>query len=231
MSVKIGSALIHVGGCGLISLRCVGLVANNMTRWRHKVSSAWTGVERFIRRPFAVLSACWRRVNISTNPAMAGTVLLRVPSSLFQRRWKHWLALGGMVLSKERRLRLRSSRRARNCLMVSIAHPRMTFCVLQAVSPLRSFLREIDFYLALSSLSLGRKRSSMARKRCRVICHCSIGPPWTIPMNSSRYTSTWARDVARACGDRASQLLSASSGASESSVDVLSRLVSAKSSR
>ena len=32
--------LIHVGGCGLISLRCVGLVANNAIIWRHKISSA-----------------------------------------------------------------------------------------------------------------------------------------------------------------------------------------------
>ena len=32
-------APIHVGVCGLIFLRCVGLAANYATRWRHKVSS------------------------------------------------------------------------------------------------------------------------------------------------------------------------------------------------
>ena len=49
---------IHVGGFGLISLRCVGLDANDATRWRHTISSLWTGVDRFIRIPFAILRAC-----------------------------------------------------------------------------------------------------------------------------------------------------------------------------
>ena len=53
-------APIHVGVCGLIPIRCVGMAANNETILRHKVSSVWTGVDRFIWRPFAVLSACWR---------------------------------------------------------------------------------------------------------------------------------------------------------------------------
>ena len=75
-------APINVGGCGLIYLRCVSMVANYATRWSHKVSSACTGVDRFIRLPFAVLSACWRRVNIPAALAVAGTVLHRVPSSL-----------------------------------------------------------------------------------------------------------------------------------------------------
>ena len=56
-------------------------------------------------------------------------------------------------------------------------------------------------------------------------------PPWTIPMKSSRYTLTWARATARACGNRAHKLLSASSVASESSAEVCGGLVSAKSSR
>ena len=142
-------APIHVGRCGLISLRCVGLVNNDVTRWRHKVSSAWTGGDRFIRRLFAVLSACWRQVNILAFPAMVGTVLLRVPSSLCQRRQEHRLTLGGMVLIRERILRLQSSRRVRTCLTVSIAHHRTTFCLLRAASPLRSFLREIGSSLAV----------------------------------------------------------------------------------
>ena len=150
---------IHVGECGLISLRCVGLVANDATRWRHKVSFAWTGVDRFIRRPLGVLSVCWRQVNIFSAPAMAETVLNRVPSNLFQCRRDHRLALGGMVLSRERILRFQSSGRVSNCLTVSIAHSRTNFCVLQATSPLRSFLREIGYSLALSSFLLGRKRS------------------------------------------------------------------------
>ena len=50
-------------------------------------------------------------------------------------------------------------------------------------------------------------------------------------MKSSRYTSTWARDVACVYGDRASQLLSTSSVASASSAEVCGGLVSAKSSR
>ena len=32
-------APIHVGGCGMVSRRCVGLAANDATRWRHTVSS------------------------------------------------------------------------------------------------------------------------------------------------------------------------------------------------
>ena len=181
-------APIHVGGCGLISLRCVGLVDNDAIRWRHKVSSAWTGGDRFIWHLFAVLSACWMKVNILATPAMAGTVLRRVPSSLCQRRQEHRLTLGGMVSIRERILRLQSSGRVRTCLTVSIDHHRTTFCVLRAASPFRSFLREIGSSLAVSSLSLGWKRSSMAQKRFRVIFRRSVGPPWTIPMKSSRYT-------------------------------------------
>ena len=41
-------APINVGGLGLISLKYVGLDANDANRWRHKVSSAWTGVDKFI---------------------------------------------------------------------------------------------------------------------------------------------------------------------------------------
>ena len=103
------------------------MVANDATIWRNKASSAWTDVNRFIWRPLDVLSTCWRRVNIPAAPAMAGKVLRRVPSSLCQRRWEHRLALRGMVLSKERRLRLRSSGRVMTCLPVSIVHPRTTF--------------------------------------------------------------------------------------------------------
>ena len=100
-------AQINVGGCSLIYLRCVALAANDATRWRHKVSYAWTGVDRFIRSPFSVLSDCWRRVNITVVLAMAGKVLRRVPSSLFQCRREHRLALGGVVSRRERRLLLR----------------------------------------------------------------------------------------------------------------------------
>ena len=48
-------AKIHVGGCGLMYLRCIGMVANDATRWRHDVSSAWTGVDRFIWRHLVIL--------------------------------------------------------------------------------------------------------------------------------------------------------------------------------
>ena len=51
-------APIHVVGCGLIYRRYVSLAAIDATRWRHTVSSSWTGVERFIRCPFAVLRGC-----------------------------------------------------------------------------------------------------------------------------------------------------------------------------
>ena len=50
-------------------------------------------------------------------------------------------------------------------------------------------------------------------------------------MKSSRYTLTWARAVAHACGDRAYQFLSASSVATTSYVEVFNGLVSARSSR
>ena len=53
-------APIHMGGCGLIYLRCIGLVTNDATRWLHNVSYSWTGVDRFIRWPLAILSVCWR---------------------------------------------------------------------------------------------------------------------------------------------------------------------------
>ena len=155
-------APIHVGGVGLISLRCVGLSANDATVWCHKVSSEWTGVDRFIRRPLAALSVCWRRVDIPAAPAMAGTVLRRVPSSLCQRCREHWLDLGGVVSSRERRLLLRSSGRVRTCLTVLITQLRTKLCMLQAASPLRSFLREISSSRAVSSLVLGQKSSSMA---------------------------------------------------------------------
>ena len=71
------------------------MVANDGTRWRHKFSSEWNGVDKFIQIPLAVLSACWRRVNMPAAPAMAGTVLRRFPSSFFKCRWYHRLAMGG----------------------------------------------------------------------------------------------------------------------------------------
>ena len=108
--------------------------------------------------------------------------------------------MGGMVYSRARRLVLRSSGRVRTYFTVSIAQPRTTFCVLQAASPLRRFLREIGSSRAMLSLLLGRKSSSMARKRCRVICLLYVAPPCVIPMKLSRYTSTWARAVAHTCG-------------------------------
>ena len=135
----------------------------------------------------------------------------------YQRLLQHWLALGGAVSSRDIRLDLRSSGRVRTCFSVLIAQPRMTFFVLHSASPLRSFLREMGSYRAMSSLSFGQKSSSMARKRCRVICRLSFAPPWVIPMKSSRYTSTCARAVARACGDSASRYLSAASVAATSS--------------
>ena len=164
-----------------------------------------------ILRPFAFFNACFRRVNISAAPSIVGTVLRRVPSSLCHRLQEHRLALGGTVSSRASRLALRSSGRVRTCFAVSIAQPRMIFFVLQVASPLRSFLRDMGSSRAMSSLSFGRKSSSMAQKRCRVICRLSVAPPWFIPMKSSRYTSMWARDVARPCGDRTSQSLLAAS--------------------
>ena len=147
-------APIHVGRCGLISCRCVDLVAKDATRWRHTVSSSWTGVVKFTRSPFAVFKSCWRRVNIPTAPAMAGTVLRRVPSSLCQRRREHQLALGGVVSSRASKLVLRSARRVRTCFTVSITQPMTTYFVLQAVSPFRSFLKEMGSSHAMLSLLL-----------------------------------------------------------------------------
>ena len=95
-----------------------------------------------------------------------------------------------MVFSRERILHLQSSGRVSTFLTVSITHPRTDLCVLQAPSPLRRFLRDIGSSLEASSLLLGRKRLSMARKICRVIFRCSVGTPWNIPMKSSKYTST-----------------------------------------
>ena len=46
----------------------------------------------------------------------------------------------------------------------------------------------------------------MAQKRCRIIFRLSVSLPCVIPMKSSRYTLTWARDVACACRGRDSQL-------------------------
>ena len=113
--------------------------------------------------------------------------------------------------SRAIRFDLRSSGRVRTYFAVSIAQPRMTFFVLQAASPLRSFLREMGSACAMSSLLFGRKSSSILQKRCRVICRCYFAPPWVIQIKSLRYTSTCARAVARACGDRASQYFSATS--------------------
>ena len=71
----------------------------------------------------------------------------------------------------------------------------------------------------------------MARNRCRVICRLYVAPPWFILIKSSRYTSTCARDVACACGDRASQSLSATSVAATSFAVVSGGFVSARFSR
>ena len=71
----------------------------------------------------------------------------------------------------------------------------------------------------------------MERKRYRVICRLSVGPPCVIPIKSSRYNSTCDRAVARACGDRDSQFLLESCVAVASYSEVCDGLVSAKSSR
>ena len=128
MTVREASvAPIHVGGCGLISRRCVGLVANDATKWRHMVSYSCTGVVRFTLRPFAVFNACWRQVNIPAAPDMANTVLRKAPINLCQRLCENRLALGGTVSSRASRFDLRLSGRVGTCFMVSIAQPRMTF--------------------------------------------------------------------------------------------------------
>ena len=50
-------------------------------------------------------------------------------------------------------------------------------------------LIDVDCFFPCSVvLVVGRKRSSMAQKICRAICRRSVGPPWTIPMKSARYT-------------------------------------------
>ena len=95
---------IHVEGCGLISIRFVDLDANDATRWLHKVSSAWSGVDMFICPPFAVLSACWRRVNILATPAIVGMLLRRVLISLIQCLREHRMAMKGVVLVRGGRL-------------------------------------------------------------------------------------------------------------------------------
>ena len=71
----------------------------------------------------------------------------------------------------------------------------------------------------------------MAQNKCRVICRLSTGPPCVIPMKSLRYTSTCARAVACACGNRASQFLSESYVAVASSSEVCGGLVYTKSLR
>ena len=56
-------------------------------------------------------------------------------------------------------------------------------------------------------------------------------PPLCYTNESSRYTSTWARDVVRVCEDRASQSLLASSVAATSCAEVFGGFVSARCSR
>ena len=133
--------------------------------------------------------------------------------------------------SRGMRLPFWSSGRVRICLTVSIAYPRTTFCVLQSALHLRSFLREIGSSHAVLYLVFGRKSSLMAQKRCLVIWRLSSVPPCTIRMKSSRYTLTCATYVAHACGDRASQLLSAASMAAASVLEVCGGLLSARLSR
>ena len=71
----------------------------------------------------------------------------------------------------------------------------------------------------------------MARKRCRVICLLSVGPPGVIPMKSSRCTLMWDRAVACVCGDRNTQSLLASSVAANSCYEVSGGFVSTRLTR
>ena len=103
--------------------------------------------------------------------------------------------------------------------------------LLQAALPLWSFLRLMVSSRDMLYFLFRRKSLSMARKRCRVIYRLSVGPPWVIPMKSSRYTLTWARAVARTCGDRASHSLLAASVALTSCTVVFGGFVSARCSR
>ena len=51
------------------------------------------------------------------------------------------------------------------------------FCAPGGVAFAELFLREMGSSRAMSSLLFGWKSSSMARKRCRVICRLSVAPP------------------------------------------------------
>ena len=57
----------------------------------------------------------------------------------------------------------------------------------------------------MSHSSLVWKSFSMARNKCCVICVLLFWPPWTTPMELSRYNSTCTISAAHACRERAPQ--------------------------
>ena len=71
----------------------------------------------------------------------------------------------------------------------------------------------------------------MMWNRCRVIRKLSFGTPYTTPIKSLKYTSTWARDLAYAFRYRDSQLRLSACVDDTSSGVVYGDIVSARFSR
>ena len=82
-------APIHVGGCGQISRKCVGLVASDATRWLQTVNSSLTGGGRLIFCPFAFFNTCCR-INLTHPVKEELTVWRHLVTSLATRPTHLW---------------------------------------------------------------------------------------------------------------------------------------------
>ena len=70
---------VHVGRCGLIYLKWVGLSAKEQIRCYHRFSSSCTCAVRSTLLPSAVSSALYNLLNITVAPDISGTALCSKP--------------------------------------------------------------------------------------------------------------------------------------------------------
>ena len=161
-------------------------MARLRTNLRQASSSSCTSVVSWTCRPATCLRICCTRVNMPLDPETDRVMICSSPRILRHLRREVVRASHGMsTRAAATSSRCVGGRRIR-CAIVSTSDLRTVFRVDHSPSPCPIFLRDMSYFLLVSASSLGRNTRSIWWKRCRRICHVSLGPPWTTEIKSSR---------------------------------------------
>ena len=164
----------------------MGLLARLRTNSRQASSLSCTSVVSWTYRPDTLSRACYTCMNTLLDPETAG-----VMKCIRSRKLRHLLsevvrASQGMSSRAAATLSCCVGGMRSRCAIVSRSYLRTVFWVDHASYHCPSFFREMGSFLFVYSSSLWRKTRSIWWKRCRSICHLSLGPPWTTKIKSSR---------------------------------------------